>query len=357
MLLPYNSLTLPGQETQDKSKTDQTDQEGPKKTDSDTVVAPPKPVQTKKRLATSKPATPAKGEESYTLAVEVGLVNLDVVVTDNKGRFIPNLTAKNFRVYEDKVEQKISSFSPTSAPLTVVMLLEFGNTFAAYWDDVTQPAGAFIDTLRPGDWCAAVVYDLNPKILCDFTQDKNELMGSLRRLQIPGFSETNLFDALRFTLDRMEELEGKKAILLVSTGIDTFSRLNLDGILRRLNRTDVTIYSMGLGEYGKLYLESHGAIGGLTELTFLQGENQLKTFASRTGGKAWFPRWPAEYPGIMQQVGIELRNQYNLAYASTNPNKDGKFRKIKVEIVDETGTPVKNLVVRTKEGYQAEKEK
>jgi VWFA-related protein len=93
----------------------------------------------------------------------------------------------------------------------------------------------------------------------------------------------------------------------------------------------------------------------MARMTYLQGENQLKTFASRTGGKAWFPRWKAEYSGIMQQVGVELRNQYSLAYSSTNPNKDGKFRKIKVDVVDENGVPVKNLSVRAKEGYQAPK--
>jgi hypothetical protein len=90
-------------------------------------------------------------------------------------------------------------------------------------------------------------------------------------------------------------------------------------------------------------------------LTFLQAENQLNTFSRRTGGKAWFPRFMGEYPGILQQVGIELRNQYSIGYVPSNLAKDGKFRKLKVDVVDENGNLVKAVVVRAKEGYQAAK--
>jgi VWFA-related protein len=200
-----------------------------------------------------------------------------------------------------------------------------------------------------------VAYDLRSEILTDFTQDRNELFGALNRLRIAAFSETNLFDALRDTLDRLDEVDGKKAVLLLSTGVDTFSRITFDTILKRVSRTDSTIFCVGMGQYALTYFDSHGYLGPIDRLTFLQGENQLKTFSSRTGGKAWFPRWQAEYAGIMQQVGVELRNQYSLAYQSTNPNKDGKFRKIKVEVVDENGVLVKNLNVRAKEGYLAQK--
>jgi hypothetical protein len=110
-----------------------------------------------------------------------------------------------------------------------------------------------------------------------------------------------------------------------------------------------------MAQLARELFDARGWLSGEDRLTFLQADNQLNTFARRTGGKAWFPRFIGEYPGILQQVGIELRNQYSLAYAPTNANRDGKFRKIKVEVVDENGTPVKNLLVRAKEGYQAAK--
>jgi Ca-activated chloride channel family protein len=349
-------LEAGAQENSTNSAQNQIEQGGPQKTETETVAAPKKaPTPKKKRVTAPKPEGAPKGEDNYTLAVTVDLVNLDVVVTDKQGRFIPNLTEKNFKVYEDKAEQKITNFAPTGAPLTVVLLIEFGRTFAYFYDDVVPPAAQFIQMLRPGDWCAVVAYDLKPEILSDFTQDHNELFGALHRLTIAGFSETNLFDALRDTLDRLDEVDGKKAVLLLSTGVDTFSRITFDAILKRVNRTDATIYCVGMGQFALTYFDTRGMIGPIDRLTFLQGENQLKTFASRTGGKAWFPRWQAEYLSIMQQVGISLRNQYSMGYQSTNPNKDGKFRKIKVDVVDETGTVVKNLTVQAKEGYQAAK--
>lgn len=344
------------QENSSKSAQDRIEEGGPQKTETETVATPKKaPAPKKKRVTTPKPEGAPKTEDNFTLAVDVDLVNLDVVVTDKQGRFIPNLTEKNFKVYEDKAEQKITNFAPTAAPLTVVILIEFGRTFAYFFDDVVPPAAQFIQMLRPSDWCAVVAYDLRPEILSDFTQDRDELFGSLRRLRIAGFSETNLFDALRDTLDRLDEVDGKKAVLLLSTGVDTFSRITFDAILKRVNRTDATIYSVGMGQYALTYFDARGMMGPIDRLTYLQGENQLKTFASRTGGKAWFPRWPAEYLSIMQQVGISLRNQYSMGYQSTNPNKDGKFRKIKVDVVDENGVAVKNLTVQAKEGYQAAK--
>jgi VWFA-related protein len=333
------------------------EQKGPKTADTDTVVGNKKAPPMKKRATPKKPAGSAteKPDDKYTLSVEIELVNLDVVVSDKRGNFIPNLTQKNFRVYEDKAEQQVTNFSPTTAPLTVVLLIEFAYNFAAFYDNVVYPAGSFINMLRPEDWAAVVAYDLRPEILCDFTQDKRELYGALRRLRIPAFRETNLFDSLKDTLDRLEEVDGKKAVLLLSTGVDTFSKITFDTMLKRINTTDAVIYCIGIAQMAKDILTASGRVRGPDELTWLQGENQLNTFARRTGGKAWFPHFEGEYPGILQQVGIDLRNQYSMAYQSTNSNKDGKFRKIKVEVVDENGMVVKNVVVRAKEGYQAPK--
>jgi len=200
-----------------------------------------------------------------------------------------------------------------------------------------------------------VAYDLRPEILTDFTQDKRELYAGLNRMRIPAFSETNLFDALKDTLDRLEEVDGKKAVLLIGTGVDTFSKITFDTILKRVNNTNAVIYCIGMMQFMREYLDARGYLAPEQRLTYLQADNQLNTFAKRTGGKAWFPRFMGEYPGILQQVGIELRNQYSMGYQSTNANKDGKFRKIKVDVVDESGTIVKNVVVRAKEGYQAPK--
>ncbi|MFN8007840.1 MAG: VWA domain-containing protein [Terriglobia bacterium] len=318
--------------TAQKSTDIPAEQKGPQPAETDTVVGTKKAPPPKKRATPKKPvgAPAGKSDDQYTLSVEIELVNLDVVVSDKKGNLIQNLAQKNFRVYEDKVEQQVTNFSPTIAPLTVVMLIEFAanfvNRYGPYYNEVIYPSGTFISMLRPDDWAAVVAYDLRPEILVDFTQDKRELLGSLRRLRIPGFRETNLFDALKDTLDRLEEVDGKKAVLLLSTGIDTFSKLTLDSMLKRINATDVVIYCVGIAQMLKDMATASGMVSPEMELTFLQGENQLRTFARRTGGNAWFPHFAGEYPGIMQQVGIELRSQYSMAYQSTNQAKDGKFQ-------------------------------
>ena len=343
------------QDNKPMEKQSQQDQTGPSRQESDPVVGPKKePPQKKKRITPKKPAGD-KPEDNFTLAVEVERINLDVVVTDKRGNFIPNLAQRNFRVYEDKIEQKISNFSPTQAPLTVVMVIEFSRTFGYFYDDVVMPAAQFIDMLRPDDWAAVVAYDLRPEILADFTQDKRELYGALRRMRMPSFSESNMFDALKDTLDRLDEVDGKKAVLLISTGLDTFSKITFDTMLKRVRTTNAVIYCIGMGQYAREYFDSHGMMGPIARLDFLQADNELNTFARLTGGKAWFPRFIGEYPSILQQVGIELRSQYSLAYAPTNTSKDGKYRKVRVEVVDENGIPVKPLSVRTREGYTAEK--
>lgn len=327
---------------------------GPQQQQSDPVIVRKrKPRPRKRRLNPARPKG-SKPEDNFTLAVDIELVNLDVVVTDKKGNFIPELTAKNFRVYEDKVEQKVTNFSPTTAPLTVVMVLESTRNLAWWWyDDSVMPAAHFIQMLRPNDWAAVVAYNLNPNILSDFTQDKRELFGSLSRMAFPVSRESNLFDALKFTLDRLDEVDGKKAVLLVSTGVDTFSRITFGSALKRVQATDAIVYCLGIGKRGRMNQEPY--MGAISRLTYLQADNQLKTFAKVTGGKAWFPRWQQDHPAILRQVGIELRNQYSLGYASTNADRNGKFRKIKVEIVDANGNRVKKVKARTRAGYRAVK--
>ena len=266
---------------------------GPKQTESDTVIGPKKQAPPKKKRISPKKPTGDKPDENFTLAVDIELVNLDVVVTDKRGNFIPNLTQKNFRVYEDKVEQKVTNFSPTAAPITIVMVVEFARTLAWWYDDVITPTAGFIELLRPDDWAALVAYDLRPEILTDFTQDRRELYAGLNRMRIPAFSETNLFDALKDTLDRLEEVDGKKAVLLIGTGIDTFSKITFDTILKRVNNTNAVIYCIGMMQLARELLDSRGYLAPEDRLTYLQADNQLNTFSKRTGGKAWFPRFQA----------------------------------------------------------------
>ena len=297
-----------------------------------------------------------------SISVEVPIVTLDVVTTTQHGDLITGLKRDNFRIVEDGAPQTITNFAPSDAPLTIVMLMEFSSRGyyqwfayqAKYWAD------AFFPNLQQKDWVALITFDMRSRIEADFTQNKDEVREALYHLYFPGFSETNVFDAILDTVDRLKDVKGKKAILLLATGVDTFSKHTLDQTIKQLRQTDVSIFAVGLDKPYTNFLDSRGAFG--SHLNFLQGENQLRTFAQMTGGFAWFPQFDGEIPGIFHEVAAFLRNQYSISYSPTNRVRDGKYRKLKVELVGPDGGPLsvvdqkgkkQKYVIYAREGYQA----
>ena len=299
--------------------------------------------------------------------VDTSLVNVDVAVLDNKGRFIPKIPKANFRILEDNVPQQISNFSMGEAPVTVCMVIEFSNRFQQYftstWQQTLQASYGFLETLKPEDYVAIVAYDLRPTILSDFSTDKRKAYEAMQRLRIAGFSESNLYDALVDTEGRMSGIEGRKAIVLISSGVDTFSKLTFDKARKAIQDGGVPIYAIGLMQALREYYDARGALGPIQRLDFLQADNQMRTFAKETGGMSFFPRFYGEFPSIYQAIQQALRNQYSIAYSPTNQAHDGKFRKVKVElvnpatneplrVVDEKGKPIKYSIL-AKAGYTA----
>ena len=323
----------------------------------------------KKAPEEAKPAEkPAKvknpeGLEDFSLRVNVPLVNLDVSVLTKDGQFIPGLKKENFRVLEDGVPQPITNFSQTEAPITATLLVEFANTNYNFVYDMLNAAYTFTGSLKPEDWIAVISYDMRSQILVDFTQDKRAVAGALSTLRIPGFSETNMFDALYDTLDRMEGIDGRKYVVLIASGRDTFSKLTLDKMLNKVKASNnITIYAVGTGQAAREYYDARGAMGPISRLDYLQADNQMKTFASMTGGKAYFPRFQGEMPEIFRDIAQTIRNQYTIAYHPTNSKQDGSYRKLKVELVGPDGSPLRvqnekgkalKFQVIAREGYRA----
>ncbi len=326
----------------------------PKKTP-DEAPPPPNPPANKK----------VEGMPDYSIRVNAPLVNVDVLVTTKSGDFVPGLKKDNFRIFEDGAPQNISNFTVARAPITAVLLVEFASTNYAFMLDALRASYAFANTMQKDDWIAVAYYDMQPHILVDFTQDKKAVYGALNELRIPGFSETNLFDALYDTLDRLDRIEGKKYIILVTTGVDTFSRLTLDKITKKIKDTkDVTIFPISVGQIMRIMHPNAGRGLGIphSELDYLQADNEMRNFAAMTGGRAYFPRFQAEYAEDFQAIGSDIRNEYSITYRPTNDKLDGTYRKLKVQVVAPDGGPLKvkdqkgkeqKIEVVARDGYTA----
>lgn len=303
----------------------------------------------KKKEAPAPPPAPAEPViksppqlQNYSIRVNVPVVTVNVgVLLEKTHQFVPNLQEANFLVYEDGKPQKITHFSRTQAPITAVLLLEFAATNYNFIYDMRNAAYAFTQQLRPDDYVAVMTYDMHTEILTDFTENKQLISQALSSLIIPTWRETNLFDALYETLDRVSRIDGRKYIVLISSGVDTFSKITLDKILEKIKATpNVTIFTIGTGQFARIMAEGRG-MGGSREIGYLQADNQLSTFAHMTGGGAFFPRFEGEMPDIFHQINDSIRNQYVLTYTPTNAKEDGTFRHIEVELVDDEGKPLR----------------
>jgi VWFA-related protein len=341
---------------------DQTPDSGGPAIDNGPIVIP------KKKESEEPPPPPAPAEptvknpngETFSLRVDVPVVDVDVsVILDKNHQFVPGLTKGKFLVLEDGVEQKVDTLRIVQTPITAVMLLEFAANDWYFINDMQNAAVSFFHSLRPDDYVAVMTYDLQTHILSDFTNNKQVIAESLQSLVMPTFSDTDMFDALYETLDRVSRIEGRKYIILIGTGQDTFSKLTLDKMLAKIKATpNVTIFTIGTGAL----LNEMGRGGGMREMSYLQAQNQLRTFANMTGGLSFAPLFPGELPDDFASINNSIRNQYLLTYRPTNAKNDGSYRKIKVLLVDneghplqmqdEKGKPLKYSVI-ARDGYNA----
>ena len=337
------------------------------------IAVPKKPAEEPKKEEEAKPPKPPETLPNFSMHISVPLVTLDVGVLSKDGMFIPGLKPGNFRVLEDGVPQKVTGFNQIQAPITAVMLVEFSENFYSFEYDALYASEVFASSLKKDDWIALVSYDVHTHMLADFTQDKREIYEGLRSLQWPMSRETNLFDALYDTIDRLEGVEGRKYIVLISSGVDTFSKKTLDQVLKRVQASkDITIYAISTGQALRNWADSNNAMQYLCpitdmncRMTYQQADNQLRSFARMTGGRFYAPLFEGSFRDAFADIAQTIRNQYSLAYHPTNPKQDGSWRKLKVELVGPDGSPLKirdqhgkdvKYQIIAREGYRAKRE-
>jgi len=317
---------------------------GPAPQPGETVIVPKKKAGEPTPVPEKKPEK-INPKDVFTISTATNLVNLDVLVTDKDGSPISKLAKENFKVLDDGVPQTISNFGTAAAPITVCMLIEFSSRSWAHLYLALEYSYQFLNFIQPQDWIAVVEYDMKPHILTDFTQDRGTVRAALDTLRIPGFEEANFFDALSYAIDRMKDIPGRKAIIPVVggagsrmmglNGIDTFSKITYEDMLKIAKSSDTPVYPITTLEY----MDVRNPYGG--GMSYVQSETQLKYIAQYSGGQAYFPRFEAEIPSDYQQIAQQLRTEYSLAFIPSNPVKDGKYHKLTVQLVDSDGSPLR----------------
>ncbi len=376
--VPADPQSPPPASQQPQQQTQQTtpDAGGPNG-DTGVIAVPKKNPDEAPPPAPPAPAAPKfknpEGSGNVTFHVNVPEVTLDVgVMIEKTHQFYPGLKPSNFRIYEDGVEQKVDGFRRTEAPITALILMEYASRGWWFRVQALKTAWAFAEQLRPQDYVAMMTFDMNTHIVSDFTQDKQQIQEGINILgnevfMPAAFSETNIFDALNESLDRLSRIQGEKYLILIATGIDSMSKLTLDQILRRVKDSrDTTIFTLSTDGLFEAVTEGQpGMMAGMRDITFLQADNEMKTFSDMTGGIHFEPRFTGELPDDVRLINENIRAKYELVYHPTNTKLDGTWRKIHVELVDDEGRPLRmqdqkhkplKYDVIARSGYRAQQE-
>lgn len=335
------------------------------------------------------------------LKVDTNIVNVDAVVFNKKsGQIITGLKKENFAVFENGVKQDIANFATPEAPITVSLVVEYSKwseLFGYYGSggfesgklEVVRPVAYFLSKFikPPDDYASVIAFDMRPTPITDFTNDPNRLRQTVDLLlrNNPAFRENNLFDALKFALiggkgdavvledskERTAQYGGmvdvqakRRAIILVASGIDTFSKINYDQVRKIIQNSGIPIYIISTGNlFYKKYESQLGATDGIDgspgRLTFLQAQNAMNTFAKESGGMHFAMTFEGELPGYLNSINGLLRNQYSIAYDAGEKREAGKKFKLEVKVdVDGDGQyDEKQFVVQHRPFYTTPKDK
>jgi VWFA-related protein len=265
----------------------------------------------------------------------VEAVNLSVVVTDKKGRFIPDLDVDDFLVYENRVPQELVFFTAEVTPVTLLLLLDASTSVRESVDGIKEAASNFVGKLWEGD--QAIIADFNERVRFSshFSDDVDRLVSTIQSLYPSGW--TALYDSVLLSIEKVSEAEGRKALLVFTDGDDSRSagfgsEASAKDAVEGAKFPEVTIYAVGF----------EGRGGGGVNKGF------LKKLSEETGGTAFFPKGIGDLNQSFEQIQDELHSQYRIAYVPVKHEKNGEWRTIEVRVKDRD-----DLVVRTRQGYYA----
>jgi Ca-activated chloride channel homolog len=294
------------------------------------------------------------------LRVNTEIVQLDVSVLAPGGDFVSGLERKNFRVLDGGVEQPLVFFAPTDAPAQILVMVETGPAVYLIQNQHIAAAYALLQGLAPDDQVSLVTYDQAPRAVLAFTPDKNALLSALGQIQFSvGMGDLNFYDSISTVLDWIAPANGKKALVLLSTGIDSSPPGRWEALVRKLRASDVVIFPVALGGWLRRPPEKKKNAppqSTAASQIFANSDQALRSLAAMTGGRAFFPDSAKDFVPAYHQIAAALRHQYLLGIT---PEHDGQFHPLTVQVLDANGqtlaTDGKKAAYRifSREGYLA----
>jgi Ca-activated chloride channel homolog len=290
--------------------------------------------------APSQPPPPNQpSSQDNKIRVDVNLVVLHTTVMDDRGKFADGLKQENFRVFEDKVEQRLSVFKREDIPVSMGLVIDNSGSMRDKRPRVNAAALTLVEASNPQDEAFVVNFndDFYLDLDKDFTSSIPELKEALERIDARG--STALYDAIIGSLDHVKKgSKDKKILLVVTDGEDNTSHNSLEKTIREIQKTDTVVYTIGL-------------LSEESKRSAKRAKRALEDIAKASGGMSYFPENVSDVRNICEQVAHDIRNQYTLAYYPTNSKRDGTFRSVQVEVIPPRGRG--KLVARTRNGYYA----
>jgi VWFA-related protein len=276
------------------------------------------------------------------------IVKIDASILDRQSKFVAGLSQNRFRVLDNGIEQPIVFFAPIEAPAQVLVMLETSPAVYLIHAEHLTAAYSLLDGLAADDEVALVSYSQSPQAILAFTPDKSALAAALGQVQYTlGMGDLNFYDSVSTVLDWIAPLHGKKAIVLLTTGLDSSPPERWDVLAQKLKKDDTVVFAVALGgslrhppstkkKKSKPAPKLDGTEGPANPVTFARADAALLSLAKITGGRAYFPESPNDFVSIYREIASSLRHQYVLGIA---PQHDGNFHSLTVQILGADGQP------------------
>lgn len=289
--------------------------------------------------------------KSTSLAQKSGAVPESVslyLTVGTDGKLVRGLQASNFRLYEDGKPLPFRLEEPEK-PVTIALLVEYSASSWLYFEDIAYALQGFMNVAPEGNWYGLATFAKESEVQVDFTKQQGQILQGFYGLGQPMWREVNTYDAVYNMLERMGGVKGRKVLIFIGSGFNTFSGHNMNDVFKKLQSTDVVVYCLAAGSLLRGRYEPY--LSSSQRMSLLSSENFLDYLAKKSGGEAWFPKFQTAFADAMRGIIQDIDFQYRIVY-SPQITADGKLHKIKVEAFRIVNDSRQDYKVNVREGWR-----